>query len=387
MTGRLRVTTAACALACALSVPFASASASAEHVELTETMTKMVTTKAPEVPADFLTEQHGFLRVVYHPSLFEAVRRAVHDADANRAALASALGQNVLERTQPDSVEVRIARTPGEMAVLAPADAPPAPGANGTAYASLGLIVLSARTSDGAVSALDLSFRHELAHVALHDATAGQTIPRWLQEGFAVVTSDETPMRRMHAVALAHHRGALASFGELRAFPTEPAALRIAYAQSADFVEFLMKGDGHARFAAAISAVRSGVPLDRALDESYGADARGLEQRWKDDVARRFVTVPLAVAAVVGWGLAAWAAVVVLRRRRQRRARSGTRPAIVTAESFEFPPAFSMVNPLEPKTSEPRLLVCERGLGHVVYIVERKSVPKVEHDGKRHTLH
>lgn len=321
----------------------------------------------PNAPADFLIETHGFLRIVYHPSAFEAVRRLAAAADAMRASLATTLGQSVL-----DNVEVRVARTSEEMALLAPAEAPPAPHSTSAAYPSLSLVVLSIRNAEGVPSPLDAAFHHQLAHVALSHAAAGRPLPRWLHEGFAVYSSGEATLARAQILWTADVRKSLLSFGALDAFPTDPGAARIAWAASADFVRFLDR-DG-ARFAATIAHVRTGDPLDRALTDAYGRDLRGLEQSWREDLSTRCVTMPLGIGAAAGWLVAIGA--LVARRRRRTRAR-----AMMTEAPLPEP------SPQQSDKSEPRLLVCDRGLGHVAYIVSGKPLPKVEHEGKRHTLH
>jgi hypothetical protein len=328
---------------------------------------------APEAPADFLVETRGFLRIVYHPSAFEAVRRIASGADAVRASLATTLGQSVLE-----NVEVRIARTSEEMALLAPADAPPSAHSTSAAYPSLSLVVLSIRNADGVPGPLDEAFHHQLAHVALADASAGRPLPRWLHEGFAVYASGEATLARTQILWTADVRKSLLPFASLDAFPTEPRAARIAWAESADFVRYLDR-DG-TRFAAAIARARTGDPLDRALTDAYGKDLRGLEQSWRDDLTTRCVTLPLGIGAGAGWLVAIGA--LVARRRRKSRAR-----ASLVAETELPAPALDPPS-LDPgNKSEPRLLVCDRGLGHVAYIVAGKAVPNVEHEGKRHTLH
>jgi hypothetical protein len=325
--------------------------------------------KAPELPSELLVESHGWLRVAYHPSVFEGVRRVLHDADSVRASLATTLGQSVLEK-----VEVRIARTPEEMATLSPTEAPPPKGARGAAYPSLGLVVLSQRTDSGAAVDLDEELRHELAHVALFDAAAGRPLPRWLSEGFALHTSGESSFRRAETLAFANARGALVSFDRLESFPAAAGELRVAQAESADFVRFLSRGDQAPRFSATIARVRSGSPLPLAAAETYGRDLRGLELAWRDDVGHRYVTVPLVASAVAGWAAAIgiWAA----RRRKKRR-----------AEARELEEQQAMIETLPEAKPSSRLIVTDRGVGHVVYLITGKGVPKVEHDGKRHTLH
>jgi hypothetical protein len=327
------------------------------------------TIKSSAAPPDFLIEAHGFLRVHYHPSAFEAVRTITAEADAARAMLANTLGQSVLTK-----VEVRVGRTPEEMALLAPSDAPPTAHGNGAAYPSLGLIVLSVRDHEGSPSDLARVFRHQLAHLALSDATAGHPLPQWLQEGFATEASGEAQLARAQILWTAHVRKSLIPFAALDAFPNDPRAARIAWAESADFVRYLERDPS--RFAAAVARAKSGDVLDRAVTDAYGTDLRGLEHAWRDDVGTRCVTLPLAASGVLGWGVAIGA--IVARRRKKQR--------LLRARRDEEKP-LPEPSPTQSDKSEPRLLVCDRGLGHVVYIVERKAVPAVEHEGKRHTLH
>lgn len=345
-----------------------AATAYADELPGVDLPTGAHTLHAPDAPTDFLVQTHGFLRVAYHPSAFEAVRHLTDAADAARASLATTLGQSVL-----DKVELRIARTPDELALLAPNDAPPSARATSVAYPSLSLIVISVRDVDGSPSAYEQAFRHQLAHLALSDAAAGRPLPRWLQEGFAVYSSGESTVARAQILWTAHVRKNLVSFSALETFPSDPAAARVAWAESADFVRYLDRDT--TRFAAAIARARTGDPLDRALADAYGADLRSLEHAWRDDLGTRCVTLPLGIGAGAGWAVAI-GAIVARRKRRHKKARVA-----------EMQKPLPEPSPEQSDKSEPRLLVCDRGLGHVVYIVEGKPVPGVEHEGKRHTLH
>jgi hypothetical protein len=70
--------------------------------------------------------------------------------------------------------------------------------------------------------------------------------------------------------------------------------------------------------------------------------------------------------------LGIWAA----RRRKKKRAEA--------ADAEEHAQVMDSLPAAKPSS---RLIVTDRGVGHVVYLITGKGVPKVEHDGKRHTLH
>lgn len=69
----------------------------------------------PPPPAGFNTHDGGWIRFAYEPSLRERVQPLITGADAARADLVRRMGRPVLGK-----VTVYVARTPGEMASLAP---------------------------------------------------------------------------------------------------------------------------------------------------------------------------------------------------------------------------------------------------------------------------
>src|SRR5258706_2713470 len=76
--------------------------------------------KLPAVPADFERIEHGWLVFEFPSSARSRVEPLLGEADEVRARLAEDTGQQVLDR-----VLVRVARTPDQMAELAPQGAPP----------------------------------------------------------------------------------------------------------------------------------------------------------------------------------------------------------------------------------------------------------------------
>src|SRR5690606_2718517 len=78
------------------------------------------------------------------------------------------------------SLVVRIARSPEEMAALAPIGQPPPPYASGVAYPRRGLVLLTLTAPETWQRPdVDRVLVHELSHVALHRAVNGHPIPRW----------------------------------------------------------------------------------------------------------------------------------------------------------------------------------------------------------------
>jgi hypothetical protein len=328
----------------------------------------------PAYPATDQLADLGWLHVAYPPSARERVQPLLDDADDVKAQLADELGEPVLTKL----VEVRIAKTPEDMVELAPEDVPPPRYASAVALPGLRLVILSMRAplSDEGTDLGEL-FRHELAHIALNDAIESKHVPFWFNEGFAMHASNERAADRMRTLSEASLFKTIIPLTELdRTSPIEHPQVDIAYAESADFVRFLLKRTDRARFAAMIERTRKGQPFDRALGDAYGSDVRKLEYEWREELAKRYTFWPVLLGGSSVWVIVFGAlAVGWYRKKRRDRAtiarwdreeraeaeEAARRAAIRAAVHTEPPPA--------PDAAH------------------RASVPKIEHDGDWHTLH
>src|SRR5450432_2206486 len=264
--------------------------------------------RMPPVPAGFNSYDGGWVHFIYHPSSRERVQPLIAQADAVRHELIERLGFPALTQ-----VRVEIARTTGEMATFAPAGAPYPDYASGVAYAELGLVLLSLTPlHPGAEQDLGEVFRHELAHVALHDALGGQTVPRWFNEGFAVFASGEASFARMKTLSMATVGGSLIPLHDIeRSFPSDETQAQVAYAEAVDVVRFLVRREDVHRFRSLIQQLREGKFFETAVLEAYGVELSTLELEWRDDVSRRYTFWPVLLSGtcfwVIGLGVFVWA--------------------------------------------------------------------------------
>jgi hypothetical protein len=328
--------------------------------------------KLPPMPDGFERLDHGWLVVELPSSLHDRGEALLHDADDFRARLSEDFGQPPIER-----ILVRIARTPDQMAELAPQSAPPPPYAAGVAYPSLRLVLLALQAPQS-WDAPDLAelLGHELTHVALGDAVASHHVPRWFDEGLAIHESGELPWARTKTLwdaTLAKRLLPLSSLDQ--GFPRDNYEVNEAYAESADFVRFLMRDADRARFGSLLQRVRAGVSFDRTLEDAYGTDVRKLEYEWREELSRRFGIIPMVTGGGLLWTLivglagAAW-----LKKRRRAKlklaewAREEAEMDAVLAASRVEHDAASIVPAHEVPPRMP-------------------SIPVVEHDGRWHTLH
>ena len=142
-----------------------------------------------------------------------------------------------------DELVIRVARNPREMRALAPADMPPPDYATGVAYSRWGVILLTMSSPQSwEPPDLEVVLVHELSHVALYRAVAGNDVPRWFNEGVAIHQSEARMLPRMESLLRAAAQRSMLRLSELDDhFPNRPHEVNVAYAQSADVVGFLRR--------------------------------------------------------------------------------------------------------------------------------------------------
>jgi hypothetical protein len=330
--------------------------------------------RLPPAPADFQRIDRGWLVVELPASVRDRVEAVAVEADAFRTRLGEDFGQDVL-----DHVLVRVARNPEQMAELAPEGAPPPAYAAGVAYPAIHLVLLALQAPE-TWEAPDLTelLEHELTHVALADAVGGHHRPRWFDEGLAIHESDELPWARTKTLWGASIGHRLIPLAELdRGFPSDGYEVTLAYAESADFMRFLMRDEDRARFGSLVQRVRAGAAFDRALEDAYGTDVRKLEYEWHEELGRRFSVVPMLTGGGAVWTLmVGLAAVAWVKKRRRAKAKL----AEWAREEAEAEAAMAVAREravvVQPEVEEEPL-------------PQRvpSGVPIVEHEGRWYTVH
>lgn len=125
---------------------------------------------------------------------------------------------------------------------------------------------------------------HELTHVVLREKFVTDGVPRWADEGAAVL-ADPLAKRRRHLNDLEAASAGRSTFhvAELLTTIEYPQADRWGayYGQSASLVGFLVRRKSHVRFVEFLEqASRNGY--DEALEHCYGiADVRELDRLWR----------------------------------------------------------------------------------------------------------
>ncbi len=345
----------------------------------------------PDAPDDYQQEVVGAARWEYprQASGVAETLQATYETEWPR--ITAELGGEI-----DDALIIRIGRNHEEMSALAPVGAPPPAYAVGVAYPHRGLILLTLTAPQtNERPDVDSVLAHELSHIALHRAVGGNPTPRWFTEGVAIHQAHEKSFERVQTLWGATVGGRLLTFAQLDGgFPSNPNRVSLAYAQSADFVDWLRgRPNGAAKLRDVIRRVRDGQRFQTALERTYSASMTRLEIDWHDSLSERFQALPLLFGSGGLWVFAALLIVIAYaRRRRKDREKfaewaTEERAAAATAQALLALQVSEARHTTGPSPTEP-----DEELD-VIFVVPPEplgpdvGVPTVEHGGRSHTLH
>jgi Peptidase MA superfamily len=331
-----------------------------------------------EPPPGYATERHGATRWTYPLAAADEVAslRAYQQGAWQR--VTAELGVRV-----PDQLDIRVALNPEQMRALAPPKANLPGYADGVAFPETGLILLTLTAPESFIRPdMNRVLTHELSHIALARTVEGRPLPRWFSEGVAVHQAGESSLSRIQTLWNGTLRGSLHSLEALsRAFPSSHHQVDLAYAQSADFVEFLLSSrDERYRFHSLLRSVAEGLSFEEAVQANYHVPLGYLEREWRSALQRRFGRWPaLFMGLTFVWVLGAALLVAAYIRTRIRRRATLRRWAIEEAPILNAPPAAPPAA-AATQSSVDDFFDNRRGQNET-------GVPTVVHDGQHHTLH
>jgi hypothetical protein len=150
------------------------------------------------------------------------------------------------------------------------------------------IIVVNGAGPNGQLVDLKKTFEHELAHVAIDRARDGNPIPRWFNEGFALMQADEWTPDRADVFARAAATGTLRSFDDIeRSFPAHSKSAGIAYSQSLQFVMHLEDIAGDDVYADILAQLRKRGEFDPAFKSAVGRSRALVEAQWRQDAEQQ----------------------------------------------------------------------------------------------------
>ena len=126
---------------------------------------------------------------------------------------------------------------------------------------------------------------HEVTHLAVSRLTfncSGIRIPTWLSEGLAMHVEGEMDSDSYAEVITSLESDRLSSLRSLASgFSAYSAEAATQYTQSQMVVDYMVAEYGTEKLAMLLSFISGGLPIDQALNASYGFDTDGLDAYWR----------------------------------------------------------------------------------------------------------
>ena len=186
------------------------------------------------------------------------------------------------------------------------------------------------------------TLRHELAHLALHQAVRVR-VPLWFDEGYAAWAAGEWERLGSLELNLAVVRGAVPDLrsldGALRGSATTADA---AYALAVSAVTELARRNPSGSIAPLLARLRAGHDFEASVLETTGLTIPQFEREWQRRLRQRYSLATWLLAGG-GWGTIALVLWVLVRLR--RRADRSRRAAL--DEGWELPPESTVVPELD----------------------------------------
>jgi hypothetical protein len=175
------------------------------------------------------------------------------------------------------------------------------------------------------------TFRHELAHLALHEAM-GDLPPRWFDEGYASWAAHEWSREDVLATNLGLAWRGMPSLEELdERFEHGATSAQEAYALAYRAVADLAELGGEQGLAPLLAKWKEQRSLEKAVRLSFGITLTDFEHRWQTRTRRRYGALALFSNLALGGILVSLVLLpLYLARRRRDRARLA---AMVAAEA------------------------------------------------------
>lgn len=239
----------------------------------------------PDLPDDWTTRSEIAFRISGHPDDTPILDRLARHGAARLPELAAALGVPI-----DGGIHVYLAETEAQFRGLQPGNPPM--WADATAYPSLRAVFLRhPRLRPGTEERLEQVLDHELVHVLLGQAFLPQATPHWLQEGTAQVLAGQAGPDITRRIARGRFGADLLTLEDLaHGFPADPRRADLAYAQSADFVQWFGATYGDDALPRLVRATARGLTLPRAMQRVTGEPFDAVQERW---ISRLRVSVPV----------------------------------------------------------------------------------------------
>jgi hypothetical protein len=245
----------------------------------------------------FQKSETGFFRFFYYKKDSRAAQFLIRYADPIAREISDSLGLKFSKK-----IEVFVVPAFEDFQETQPKRARIPSWAVGVAFPSRNIIVLLKKKR------VDLlkTFRHELNHILLGQAFGGKhRVPRWLDEGLAMIQAGEWSMSRLSKITGAVLTDSLIPMDNIvDTFPLELRDAELAYCQSFYFISFLKGKFGNNAFKAFLKEYSKHKDFRRAIRKTYHISWDSMEELWLDYLKLRFSWIPIITSTGFLWFVA-----------------------------------------------------------------------------------
>lgn len=191
----------------------------------------------------------------------------------------------------------------------------------GVSFPKMGTIVLKSPSFSHDIETCHRTAVHELVHLMIA-RKSGVNVPRWLNEGLALMLSGEGPGKPLMPLSRALWSGRLLLLMSVeRVDSYSHSQAELAYLQSYHATEFLLKQYGWETLRSLLTALGEGLTWEEALFDNIETDQAGFEAFWLaslEESYRWMILLDSQLYIFVGMTLLVLVAgIAVIRRRRQ----------------------------------------------------------------------
>ncbi|HDS02027.1 MAG TPA: LPXTG cell wall anchor domain-containing protein [candidate division Zixibacteria bacterium] len=172
----------------------------------------------------------------------------------------------------------------------------------GVAIPSRNYISVLSPTGKNMNMPFEMVVRHELAHVAVSKRVDGKRIPRFMDEGFAMMFAHQWGFGDDITISTAQLTGSLYELWEIDAVNMlNSAQARIAYAQSYLAVKYIFDVFGKETFQSLLDGFRMGQDRNTVFRNVLGTDFAGFDKMFADHLKSNYHWIMIITNPIVLW--------------------------------------------------------------------------------------
>ena len=182
------------------------------------------------------------------------------------------------------------------------------------------IVIMPERVHAYPYHSLEAVLAHEVAHIMIARSARGRPVPRWFDEGLAMVAAHTWGLEDRARLVWAMVAGRPIPFDELdRLFNRDGASAQRAYVLAAALVQYILRNSGQSTPREILALLARGVPFDKAFTQVTSLTLAEVETAFWAHQTMWSRWVPVATSSAMLW-LAITLLALYAYRRRQKHA-------------------------------------------------------------------